>query len=42
MEEKTQVVKEETSGIVVLDPGIAVIDEDIRAACCPVTFMPIR
>jgi hypothetical protein len=42
MEEKPQEVKEEPSGIVVLDEGVASIDADIRLICCTSSLLPIR
>jgi hypothetical protein len=42
MEDKPQEIKEEKSGIVILDPGIVEIDEDIRLACCYFSLLPIR
>jgi hypothetical protein len=42
MEERKQEVKEEKSGIVVLDPGITLIDEDIKMVCCSTSLAPFR
>ncbi|MFH0727359.1 MAG: hypothetical protein V2B19_13605 [Pseudomonadota bacterium] len=42
MEEKNQELREETSDIVVLDPGIELTDVDIESICCAISLFPYR